>query len=203
MDETLEQEDDFKEIIDCIKDFGNGNLYDVQTKLLVNKGYDDINLQKKKCLNMIYFESLMLEENGDSIWNIWGEKINFENKINRLKTSNDVIMWAFNFNRWIMDYMLKKYEKNKTVSRENVAKSYIEDNYADSNLTLNEVASVVGLNENYFCSIFKKEFGVSFVEYLTNIRIEKAKELIANTTMKLYEISQAVGYTNVEHFTRA
>lgn len=202
LNDILNERKEYGQILKCLKEFDNDNLFDVQTKLLVNKEFDDINLQKKKCLNMIYFESLMLEDNGDSIWNISGENINFEQKINRLQTSNDVVMWAFNFNRWIMDYMMKKYENTKIISRENVAKSYIQDNFADPNITLSEVASIVGLNEKYFCTVFKNKFGVSFIDFLTNVRIERAKELLNNTTMKLYEISQAVGYTNVEHFAR-
>ena len=54
----------------------------------------------------------------------------------------------------------------------------------------------------YFSAKFKKETGVTFVEYLTDIRMEAAKKLIRNTNMRLADISDAVGYKSVEHFGR-
>ena len=79
---------------------------------------------------------------------------------------------------------------------------YIMDNYADAELNLTEAASIAGLNESYFSSKFKKEFGTSFSDYLKNIRVNHARKLMENSNLKIYEISQAVGYRNVEHFTR-
>ncbi|WP_180270682.1 helix-turn-helix domain-containing protein [Sporanaerobium hydrogeniformans] len=64
------------------------------------------------------------------------------------------------------------------------------------------VASYVGLNEKYFSTRFAKETGSTFGNYLTEIRMRKAKELLNKTDLKMYEISEQIGYNNVEHFTR-
>jgi two-component system response regulator YesN len=58
-----------------------------------------------------------------------------------------------------------------------------------------------GRSPNYFCQLFKKEIGVSFVEYLNSVRIEKAKELLDNTDSMEYEIAVRVGYKEGKYFS--
>ena len=65
-----------------------------------------------------------------------------------------------------------------------------------------EVADYVELNEKYFTNRFTKETGETFSSYVTALRIQKAKELLKTTSFKVYEISEMVGYRNVEHFNR-
>ncbi|TVY05452.1 response regulator transcription factor [Paenibacillus cremeus] len=80
------------------------------------------------------------------------------------------------------------------------AKSYIEQHYGDG-ITLTLVSEWVGVSEGHLSKLFVKEAGYKFIDYLTGIRIEKAKELM-HTGLKLYEISEQVGYPNPEHFSR-
>ena len=79
--------------------------------------------------------------------------------------------------------------------------AYIENNYNEY-ITLNDVASHVFLNKNYFSTLFKNHIGMTYTEYLRNYRIEKAISLIKETDMKLYEIANAVGYNDAAHFSR-
>ena len=81
------------------------------------------------------------------------------------------------------------------------AVEYIDDNYQE-NLTLGLVASKVHLNSDYFSKLFKKETGQNFSRYLVNLRISKAKELIENTDLKIYEVAEKVGYPNLSYFSR-
>ncbi|WP_461206230.1 response regulator transcription factor [Clostridium sp. DL1XJH146] len=199
---TLAREKDYKKLLKSFKEFSDEELFQSQRNLFNKKEFENVDELKKKCINLIYFEALMLENNGDNIWNIWGRKVSFYNKFKPLVTSADVLMWMFNFDRCIMDYLKKKYENKINSDRQSIVKHYIDDNYANPDLSLREVASFEGLNEKYFSSKFKKECGMSFVEYLTKVRIDAAKSLIENTNMKLYEVSRAVGYNNAEHFAR-
>jgi YesN/AraC family two-component response regulator len=64
------------------------------------------------------------------------------------------------------------------------------------------VSKFVELSESHFSTTFTKEVGETFTDYLTKLRLEKAKELITTTNMKLYEVCERVGYTNAEHFSR-
>jgi len=59
----------------------------------------------------------------------------------------------------------------------------------------------VNMSPCYFSVMFKKETGQNFINYLTNIRIEKAKELLRSTNLKSYEIAYQVGYDNPTYFS--
>lgn len=83
------------------------------------------------------------------------------------------------------------------------AKRYIDENYQNPSLRLDDVANHVYINPSYFSSMFSKESKVSFGDYLTMIRMEKAKELLKNTPLKVYEVAQQVGYQNVSWFNVA
>jgi two-component system, response regulator YesN len=53
----------------------------------------------------------------------------------------------------------------------------------------------------YFSVIFKKETGITYINYLTNIRVEKAKDLLLNSDLKVYEVAYEVGYDNPTYFS--
>ncbi len=76
---------------------------------------------------------------------------------------------------------------------------YIRDNY-DKDINLNIVANLFHKNNSYLSVLFKKETGQNFIDYLTMIRIEKAKELLAQNRLKIVDVSNKVGYPNAKHF---
>lgn len=79
--------------------------------------------------------------------------------------------------------------------------TFMENHYAE-NITLAMAANAANMNYTYSSMIFKQELGVSFTEYLTAIRIEKAKALLLSTNCYTYEISQKVGFANDKYFIR-
>lgn len=81
------------------------------------------------------------------------------------------------------------------------AKQYVKQNYANNEISLNMVASHVGISPSYFSTIFRQETGHSFTEYLTEIRMEKARELLRCTNKKTAEISFDVGYKDSHYFS--
>lgn len=78
---------------------------------------------------------------------------------------------------------------------------YIDQHYSDPNLSLNEVASQVNLSPSHFSTVFSQETGQTFKEYLTEIRIRKAKELLRSTTLRSFEISDQIGYNDPHYFS--
>ena len=80
------------------------------------------------------------------------------------------------------------------------AKEYIQSRFMQD-LSLDEVSKKVQISPYYFSKLFKKETGENFIEYLTKIRIEKAKKLLRETQMSMKEISDAVGYSNPNYFS--
>lgn len=80
-------------------------------------------------------------------------------------------------------------------------KRYIEENYADEDLSLNELARHVNFSPNHLSVIFSQETGQTFIKYLTDFRINKAKELLRCTRYKSSEISVKVGYKDPHYFS--
>lgn len=81
------------------------------------------------------------------------------------------------------------------------AKQYIHDNQAND-LSLGEVAHAVNTSTFYFCKMFKKATGLNFTDYLSRVRIEKAKNLLINPNLRVSEIAYEVGFQSLTHFNR-
>lgn len=82
-----------------------------------------------------------------------------------------------------------------------VAKSYIEENMGNDQLNLEKVSNFVGLSRIYFCKRFHQSEGISFSNYLKEARIKKAKALLTQTSMKVFEVGNAVGFSNPKYFS--
>lgn len=78
---------------------------------------------------------------------------------------------------------------------------YIHENYA-KDISLNEVAQYIYRSPEYFSRLFKMETGTNFSSYLMKYRLDKARDLLVNTDMKIYEIAYAVGYTTPSYFSK-
>ena len=81
------------------------------------------------------------------------------------------------------------------------AKDYIEKNYASQDTCLSTVADVVHLSPNHFSTIFSQECGITFIEFLTNVRVEAAKKLLKETDMKGSDIAYECGFGDPHYFS--
>src|SRR6266567_5276369 len=81
------------------------------------------------------------------------------------------------------------------------ARDFITSHHADD-ISLADVARAVNTSTFYFCKLFKKATGLNFTEYLSRVRIEKAKNLLLNPNLRVSEIAYAVGFQSLTHFNR-
>jgi AraC-like DNA-binding protein/ligand-binding sensor protein len=81
------------------------------------------------------------------------------------------------------------------------AKLFIDEHQADD-LSLSEVANAVNTSTFYFCKLFKKATGLHFTDYLSRVRIEKAKNLLLNPNARVSEVAYDVGFQSLTHFNR-
>ena len=94
----------------------------------------------------------------------------------------------------------QKQVRHKTASR---LLSYIEDNFCDNRLSLKQISETFGMHESYISNVFKNAVGENLSVYIERLRIEKAREMVKNTDMKVQQIAEAVGYTSDASFRRA
>ena len=81
------------------------------------------------------------------------------------------------------------------------ARAFLSRRFSDPNLMLQDVAGEVGMSQSHFSTVFAQETGLTFTQYLTALRIGKAKELLSATAMRSSEIAFAVGYNDAHYFS--
>ena len=83
----------------------------------------------------------------------------------------------------------------------NQAEKYVKENFCDPNISLISAANHVCMSAAYFSTVFSQTTGQSFISYLTAMRMEKAKELLTSTNMKLADIALEIGYSEPNYFS--
>ncbi|MEK5164211.1 response regulator [Paenibacillus sp. FSL R5-0527] len=126
-----------------------------------------------------------------------GEALN-PGHILEIQTAAELLAWAKEkccefvnlFVRWLDE------QRDNVVIK---AKQYLEGNYQQT-CSLQTVAAYVHVTPNYFSNLFKKETGISFTHYVSQLRIEKAKALLKGTRLRMTEIAEQVGFDNSSYF---
>ncbi len=118
----------------------------------------------------------------------------------KMNSPNEINIWFQKIINDISDYIKSAVneKKNKYIEQINC---YLENNLA-GNITLNSVAEHLELNPSYVSKMFKENTGKGFVEYLTEYRIKKSKELLINTNLKVQDICTEMGYSNSYYFIK-
>lgn len=111
----------------------------------------------------------------------------------------------------LRDYVIRQVQqliKESRSERENrerkpvlEAIAYMKEHFTEK-ITLEDVAATIGFNTNYFSELFKKETGENFSNYLLGIRMEKAKQMLRDTKIPVYEIGESVGYKDAKYFSQ-
>jgi two-component system response regulator YesN len=187
------------------------NQIDIADENTIKKFLDEI-FKKVYVLNLKRFEVIKIFNNiytllqvnlqfmDDWVEDLYGYNFIFENSLNMYFELNDMKYFLKDFYVKIVEKS-HKYRNRRDLKLIGIVKDYIEKNY-NENLTLNKIAEITYLNPNYFCEFFKEETSQTFIDYLTNVRIKKAKELLKDVRVKVYEVSDIVGYNDSAYFCR-
>lgn len=120
--------------------------------------------------------------------------------ITRQRTFQDAMKLVEEFAREAADYMER--ENSSSGKRQALqALEYIQEHYAEQDLSLNTVCGYLGISTSHFSTIFKEMTGETFMEVLIRTRMDKAKELLEHTTLKNYEIAERVGFSDPHYFS--
>ena len=131
---------------------------------------------------------------------IFGPNYNLFVEMYKFKDINRVKEWLINICTKMKGYVSKDRQDNCRLIVKK-ATGYIEDFYNDSELTIDKMCKHLHISPTYFSTIFKRETKFTFINYLTHIRMEAAKELLRTTNCKSFEIAKRVGYSEPNYFS--
>jgi two-component system, response regulator YesN len=163
---------------------------DLLSKTIVVSGYDDFDYMR----NAIYYKSFdyilkpidpeILNETLDRAVKEWNDE-----KLSRVIIQDGDSLKQDNFTQ------------NEEMNNMQKIEEYLRTHFQED-INLQTIADRFFLNRDYISRKFKQEFNETITDYLTKIRIEKSKELLANPTKKIYEIAYQVGYQNEKYFSK-
>ncbi|MBP1993331.1 response regulator transcription factor [Paenibacillus eucommiae] len=107
------------------------------------------------------------------------------------------------FERFLQDHIERAKQTMRETYREEIMQLLLHmKSHYKQDLSLGQAAGLINMSESYLSFLFKKEMNVSFTEYLNQLRIEKAVELLLETELPSYRIAEEVGYENINYFGR-
>lgn len=151
---------------------------------------------------MFQFEREMMEL-PEGVRQIWKENApNPVRLMDRLETIDEMQEDVKRHLKLISDQIQQLHKKNTNSSVMQEVRAFIASNYQDSNLSLKMLGDQFHLSSKYLSQLFKEEFGEKFIDYLTKIRIEKAKKLLRESDRSIQEVAKSVGYNHAFSFIR-
>lgn len=131
---------------------------------------------------------------------IWNEGFSLYNELEQINSIEQIKEKLLNYSNKVAIQLHQSQQNSGEIIIQNT-KAFMEKNYTDESITLSKAAEEVSISMGYLSALFKKETGENFTEYLTNIRMEKAMELLRTTDQKAYEIAYAIGFSNPHYFS--
>jgi two-component system response regulator YesN len=160
----------------------------------------NMNVIKSRTLELCTLLSRASVEGGADLNEIFGLNRDFLKELNNIENLEDLSYWlVMVLERFTENVFNSGDLKNISVIEKSI--SYINKNYK-TNISLDIIASSVHLNSSYFSTLFKKEMGISFSNYLNKIRIDKSKLLLKSTNYSILEIALEVGFEDQSYFTK-
>lgn len=154
---------------------------------------------QKLCIDMFSMLSGRLVRMGVEMWKVWNKKLSYQ----EFTAIKDLRGLKEKTKELLHEVVKMVSEKRNISSRHFVDESikYMKTHYAEE-ISLEAIASKFFLNQAYFSRLFKQYTGNTFTDYLIELRMEKAKELLSQGKYKVYEVSQLVGYRSEKYFFR-
>jgi two-component system response regulator YesN len=187
-------------------------LLELETELLWELEFDRyVKILKEKARFEVHETRMILT---DFLWELvsllntqevrWGDVFDHSHpfeQLNDFQTLADTLQWIRQVCSDIYRYIHEQSSKsNAPYSIVEKAKKFIHQYYCEE-LSLSMVSQWVGVSENYLSRLFMKNVGESFIQYVTNLRIEESKRLLKKG-YKIIDLSEKIGYMNSEHFSR-
>lgn len=189
---------------------GNQHLIDKYSKSwiesFVNNNYISPHLLQLWLEDMFSFRNSLLQEISHNQKNELLTMLEQQDTLNIPPNIHDYSIKLHDWRQWVLQFNLNlsqaitSIQQNKSRSFSDVV-SYIEIHYNEE-LTLQEIADTFLISREYISRKFKQEYAISFTEYVTSFRLNKAKALLLNRNLKLNKIAEMVGIPDVKYFSK-
>ena len=164
------------------------------------RSHEHIGVLKARALEIIFIIARAAVEAGANLEEILGFKYQYIQNLSK----DDSQETLYYFLKKAFDQLFECIYQNRNIRHTRVfakAKEFIWGNY-NQDISLNKMAEVVGINPFYLSHLFRKELGISFLEYLTSVRISIAKKLLQQTNLSILEVCLEVGYQDPSNFAK-
>lgn len=174
-------------------------LGDIFSLLELNRGQGSRYAQNVSLHLILQSSQVMLELNG--MTEEWEQReMEAWRQVMRQETIQDLLRYTESYLLHVCDFVQAKRSGKSSEVIERV-RLLIEERYSE-NLTVADIAAGVYLSPTYVRLLYKQETGETLFEYLTKVRIDKAKNMLRDPQNKFYEVCYAVGYTDPSHFSK-
>jgi len=164
------------------------------------KTIGELGILKARLLELLSILSRSAVEGGVDIDVMLEKNLTYVNKVMRINNQEDLCAWISTALNEFIELVYSSQDARK-VSQIRPAINYIDANY-NKPITLADVAKASHLSISRLAHIFKEQMGITIIDYLTSVRIERAKQLLLATDQNCTEICFEVGYNNQSYFTR-
>ncbi|OCT11822.1 hypothetical protein A8709_28560 [Paenibacillus pectinilyticus] len=136
----------------------------------------------------------------EALIDCFGVAFSFVKFLDQFDTLDEIRLHTINLFSEVIQHMQVIDQKREKKSIQQV-KSYIIENYREE-ITLGKMADLVFMNANYLSELFKIQCNINFIDYVTQVRIDKAKSLLKNSSYRTYEVGELVGYDDPAYFSK-
>ena len=164
------------------------------------KDIGDLGILKARLLELLSVLSRAAVEGGVNVETMLEKNLTFVNKVMGIDNQEDLCAWISTALNEFIELVYSSQDARK-VSQIRPAINYIDANY-DKPMTLAEIARASHLSVSRLAHLFKEQMGITMIEYITSVRIERAKALLLGTDRNCTEICFEVGYNHQSYFTR-
>jgi len=197
---SLDKEHELKTLV------RNGDKPEAQRlleKLLVDilaKTPDNLDTLKTRMMELVVIISRAVVDGGAELTEVLQLNSLFYKELLEITCSDELCLWAKNMLETFMNYLeTNKNQKNQQAIQK--AAEFIQKNYRNK-LTIEDIAQEVYLSPCYVSRIFKQGLGCTLMEYLTRVRVEKAKIMLKNPKYNVMQVAEESGFEDPGYFTR-
>ena len=132
------------------------------------------------------------------IFDFWNSSLNVRTEVSDLR-SESVLMYTFSV---MGERLITQNGEKKITNTVSLIKKYIDDNFADSDFSLDKISTELSYNKKYISTVFKENFKIGISEYINTLRIQHACELMEQELTSIKDIAYLCGFTDASYFSR-